>query len=192
MVEENIWVRGSGKSPQGRNNAPSSRELIKKYANLHKRSRYGISSELRGNHKLIQDEIDHVQANRVLDYGCGQSNLKNLVSVQEFVRYDPALPEYSKKPSGNFDLVICTDVLEHILEDDLDGLICHINSYSDNVFYAIAFTPAGKFPDGTPYHVTLHSPQWWEAFLGQYYKSVEQTLYGGRGRAVGGFRCSNK
>ncbi len=164
---------------------------LSRYIDLHKRTRYGISSELRGNPQRIQREIDLVQAKAVLDFGCGQSNVSNLVNVDIYDKYDPAIPEFAMLPprGAKYDLVICTDVLEHILEANLNCLIETIQEFSPVGFYGIAFTPAGNFKDRTPFHVTLHPPEWWIEFLEDHYSKVQVVEYGGRGNKVAGFRC---
>ena len=35
-------------------------------------------------------------------------------------KYDPAYIPYSVKPKGDFELVLCTDVMEHVQEDKID------------------------------------------------------------------------
>lgn len=87
-------------------------------------------------------------------------------------RYDPAIPEYAKKPGGKFDFVICTDVLEHIPEtavvDEreehlLSNLIREIYEYSDNTFFNISNRRAQQIlGNGENAHCTVHSPAWWE------------------------------
>ena len=61
----------------------------------------------------------------VLDYGCGKSLLaKNLpFPIWE---YDPAVPGKEESPRAA-DLVICTDVLEHIEPDKLEWVLADIS-----------------------------------------------------------------
>jgi hypothetical protein len=82
--------------------------------------------------------------------------------------YDPAVEQYSVLPEGTFDAVICTDVLEHIEEEDVADVIREIYSKSDKfVYLGISNEPASShLPDGRNAHVTQKSLDWW----------IEQTL----------------
>ena len=87
----------------------------------------------------------NIDTNSILDYGCGKS-LYHPESWNAY-RYDPAVPKWEVKPEKGrkFDLVICTDVLEHIPETSLHIIIDELFSYSSKVVFATAATkPAGK------------------------------------------------
>jgi hypothetical protein len=64
----------------------------------------------------------------ILDYGCGKA--KYHPEEWNATKYDPAVPQYQNKPTNKFDLVISTDVLEHIPVDNLKDAIDEIFSYS--------------------------------------------------------------
>ena len=108
----------------------------------------------------------------VLDYGCGKAFWwkwdfhKAVFDTQHLgLRlYDPAVPEYDKLPKGRYDLVICTDVLEHLHPDDTEEVVKRLVYYTRrHLFCCIALTPAKKtFPDGTNLHTNLHTKEWWE------------------------------
>ena len=55
----------------------------------------------------------------ILDYGCGKSTLANNLpfTIQQ---YDPAITKYSCPPR-EADIVVCTDVIEHIEPWCLEG-----------------------------------------------------------------------
>ena len=106
----------------------------------------------------------------MLDYGCGKAiqYLKENAHNEYFrgimpSLYDPGVAKYSELPKGKFDGVICTDVLEHIEEDDLDVVIKGIFKKAKKfVYLGICNTPADSFlPDGRNSHVTLRSFNWW-------------------------------
>jgi len=77
--------------------------------------------------------------------------------------YDPYRPEYAERPPFNFDLVICTDVMEHIPEEDVQDVLDDIFDHADKgVFLTIAQFPAKKtLPNGENAHCTLESSEWW-------------------------------
>lgn len=107
------------------------------------------------------------ESTSVLDYGCGQGNLgKALGSPDWFREYDPAIEGKDIEPKPA-DLVICTDVLEHIEPDMLDNVLKHIANLSLRaVFLVISIVPAQKkLPDGRNAHLSVHSADWWRERL---------------------------
>ena len=70
--------------------------------------------------------IDFLKPKSVLDYGCGKGclvyALKKLYPEISFYKYDPAIEEISVLPVKKVDLVINTDVLEHIPEEYLESV----------------------------------------------------------------------
>jgi hypothetical protein len=65
----------------------------------------------------------------MLDYGCGKA--KHHPLEWNATKYDPAIPEFANKPVGKFDLVISTDVLEHIPVTNLKPIIDELFEYSN-------------------------------------------------------------
>ncbi len=130
---------------------------------------------------MIKSLIDKFGARSVLDYGAGKASfytapmfpsadgggkvdIRSYWGVDEIRLYDPGYEPLSKLPLGEkFDAVICTDVMEHIPEEDLDWVIDELYSFANKMVYAcIATYPAGKtFPNGENVHVTLKDAQWW-------------------------------
>lgn len=104
----------------------------------------------------------------VLDYGCGkaelwkQHGLRTLLGVKLFL-YDPGVVEFQKKPGVPADLVICTDVMEHIPENCVDDVLKDIESFSKKaIFFSISTRKASKFlPNGQNAHVTVKPKEWW-------------------------------
>ena len=77
--------------------------------------------------------------------------------------YDPAVDEFSAKPRGKFDGVICTDVAEHVPEDEVDVFLSDVFSHARKfVFITICTRPAKKLlPDGRNCHLTVKPATWW-------------------------------
>ena len=69
-----------------------------------------------------------------------------------------------KKPAGRFDIVICTDVLEHIPEHEIPIVLKEIDGYAwEIVFLSICTREARKtLPDGRNAHLTIKPPDWWK------------------------------
>lgn len=117
---------------------------------------------------------------RLLDYGCGkakhlyQPHLEKKTfhqyfggKVQEYYCYDPGYLKFSKPPvaTAKFDVVICADVMEHVLEEDVDNVFVEIANWLTEdgvVMLSISGDVAKKkFADGTNLHVTVKPFDWW-------------------------------
>jgi len=105
--------------------------------------------------------ISHYNAASVLDYGCGKASLSS--ELGPICRdYDPAIPGKDALPSFA-DLVVSTDVLEHVEPDKLSSVLEHIRSLARRaVFVVVALVPTNKtLPDGQNAHLIQESPEWW-------------------------------
>ena len=101
-----------------------------------------------------------------MDYGCGKGNLVQYLRDEypdvEVCGYDPAVSEYSKVPERKFDLITCTDVLEHIPEVELIESIEKISSMSEHVFFILHHGPAeAVLENGENAHCTIKPPEWY-------------------------------
>jgi 2-polyprenyl-3-methyl-5-hydroxy-6-metoxy-1,4-benzoquinol methylase len=145
---------------------------INQYKQLHKTSKYGTSS---GRQLLspVQNLIDKIKPQSVLDYGCGQSDLYKLLrGVGRVVRYDPAIAGIDTLPEGEFDLVLCTDVMEHIPEDTVDEVLEDLHRLGKTVYVVISCIEAyAKLPNGENAHTTVKRPEWWAQRISKYWPS---------------------
>lgn len=113
----------------------------------------------------------------VLDYGCGQGSLKvalEAASVPFAVReYDPAI-DGKEKPPTFADLVVCTDVLEHIEFDRLSAVLNHIQQLARKVvLVSVALDPTSKvLTDGRNAHLIQKPAPWWEAKMDEHHMEV--------------------
>lgn len=141
---------------------------------------------------LIKQSIEKYDAIRVLDYGCGYGNDWHMRLVPDgkgkkittpelfgeklvgFHRYDPAYHLYSADPPGLFNLIICTDVMEHVLMKDIPEVLKHIQSKcttDGTVLFSIPTKPSkNAFLDGENMHCTVMNAQEWKATIGKYLK----------------------
>jgi hypothetical protein len=150
--------------------------LIEQYRQVHATSAYGQSSVKRAPYVLA-----HIRASKpdsVIDYGCGQSTLPDLIrgsGVATVVRYDPAIPAYAQKPHERFDLLISIDVLEHIPEEELEQVLQDMKALSNKALIMIDHRPA-KFilPNGQNAHATVKTADWWHERLRKIYPIVER------------------
>lgn len=120
-------------------------------------------------HKRVVDVLPILEKHSlktVLDYGCGQGLLsEGLPTEYQVTNYDPAVEVFVKKPARNkkFDLVVCTDVLEHIEPNYLEAVLEELWTYTGQFCYLlIACNPSGKtLSDGRNAHLIQEQPEWW-------------------------------
>lgn len=116
----------------------------------------------------------------ILDYGCGKGALAKKIRearpgpLPAIALYDPGIPEICDKKTSA-DMVICTDVLEHIEPELLENVIVDIGNLTKRIAYFVIFSGdcGHKLPDGRPCHLIQMPPAWWEAklieILGDYF-----------------------
>lgn len=150
-------------------------EFIDHYRQLHQSGVYGRSSE-----KLlarILPEVLELHPSTILDYGCGQSRLVDMLQYAPDVRvfrYDPAIAGIDALPVQHADLVINTDVLEHIPPADVDDVLSDIRRISERAIFNIATAPAQcVLPNGENAHCTVQSAEWWRVRLESHFDHVE-------------------
>lgn len=115
----------------------------------------------------IKKLINEYDCKTILDYGCGKATYHHKAKLPNTTLYDPYYEPYSKEPTGTFDMVICTDVMEHVPEDEVGKTLARLIDYTDKVlFLAICTKPALKtFTNGENVHLTVKPKEWWEGML---------------------------
>jgi hypothetical protein len=140
--------------------------IAKEYIAMHAKKKFSGAS-LEPHIKEIKSLIKEYDCQTILDYGCGQAQCHKDGKIKGAALYDPYVDRYSVKPEGVFDLVICTDVMEHVPEDEVGKTLTELMNYTNKVLYlAIATYPANKkFSNGENVHVTIKPKEWWESML---------------------------
>ena len=138
------------------------------YEILHKACpEYGVGGNWFGNKIISIAKEQNVKT--ILDYGCGKGGLVNLLKKDyEVYGYDPYVPEFSRFPEVKIDMLVSTDFLEHIEEDELDDILSHFNEIAPKVqFHAISNRKAAQIlPDGRNAHRIVRPAEWWTDKLG--------------------------
>lgn len=113
----------------------------------------------------------------ILDYGAGKNHM-----VERFIapgaairhRFDPAIPEISAIPLPRYDLIINTDVLEHLDEDEIGAVLEDIRSHCEDALFLVDTCEAKTFlPNGENAHATVRSAQWWLSHIGEIFPDSE-------------------
>lgn len=158
-------------------------EYRKLNAELHKTNEhYGTSGAKYVNQ--ISALAMSLQTKDILDYGCGKSTLANNLPYK-IKQYDPAIPKYSSLPKPA-DLVVCTDVLEHVEPELLGDVLNHLKELVlRKGFFIIATRPAKKIlADGRNAHLIVEDARWWLAALWDKFKIVGFQDFGGEFLAI--------
>jgi len=142
---------------------------------FHERSNWGVTGAIYGGPTLTNLFEAFPEIETILDYGCGEGALKKYFDdkgVQKnWTLYDPGMPQYKEKPKGTFDLVITTDVLEHVEPHMMSAVLKELSEYSNDFLYndIACYLTNKQFPFG-PYigqdlHINLEAPDTWRKRL---------------------------
>ena len=146
-------------------------EYRKELLELHKAS-WGTTGGVYSGDTVVEFIKAFPDIKTILDYGCGEGSLKKWVEEagitdKEWYQYDPGVEEFSLCPAGRFDLVITTDVLEHVEEDHIDSVIDDLNYLTKKyLFNEVACYLARRNFQSGPYegkdlHISLKAPDDW-------------------------------
>ena len=105
----------------------------------------------------------------VLDFGAGQQSLQKYVMEKaidikiNWTNYDPGVPGLDNLPEESFDLVVSSDVLEHVEPEEIDKTIVQLDQLTNKYqFHHIACDPCGLIlPDGRNAHLITEKLEWW-------------------------------
>jgi GT2 family glycosyltransferase len=154
--------------------SPEHRELN---VRLHRENlEYGVGG---GHHAaLVLKLAQTIRARSILDYGAGKGYLARELPYPIW-EYDPAVPGKDESPR-TAELLISTDVLEHVEPDKLPFVLDHIRQCMRRVgYFVIHLGPSGKqYTDGRNTHLIQKDPGWWKETLGKFF-SVGKTFVAG-------------
>lgn len=155
-----------------------SQNLKEVYQKIHQTTPFGKRAKFP---KHLQKFIDKMQPKSILDFGCGKGRLLDTIRESypniTVTGYDPANPDYDINLSEtNFDLIISSDVLEHVEPEYIDDTLKFLQTRSKVFYHLIACSPAKLIlPDGRNAHLIIEDDQWWrKRFLDLGYKIVKE------------------
>jgi len=153
-------------------------EYRKELVRVHTETEWGVTGGTLSGKAVIDFLKSRPDLKTILDYGCGRGSLKqyveeNGVTDREWTLYDPAMEQYNNKPTGTFDLVITTDVLEHVEPHMTNKVLRELYDYSDNVllndiacYYTYRYFTGGPYI-GQDLHINIEAPDVWRGRLSE-------------------------
>lgn len=147
-------------------------EYKKALLDIHSSAHWGTTGGVYAGDTIVEFIKAYPDIKTILDYGCGEGALKKWVedsgiTDKDWTQHDPCVAEFSKRPEGRFDLVITTDVLEHVEEEHIDDVIDDLNNLTGKyLFNEIACYFARSYFRGGPYkgkdlHISVKAPDHW-------------------------------
>ena len=132
----------------------------------------------------IREWAAECNCNTALDYG--SSNHRDCLKRHFhytypgellFYEYDPAVESKSGLPLPQ-DIIVCTDVLEHIEPELLDNVLEHMRDCMLKCGYFVISTikAVQVLSDGRNAHLIVEDKEWWKAKLEEYF-SVESMTW---------------
>lgn len=119
-------------------------------------------------------QVKNTRQPRILDYGSGKGFQYLTKRIHEKwgnvlpYCYDVGVFHLAKRPEGRFDIILCTDVMEHLEAEDVPDVLADLRAYVGDrrpacVYMNICCRLAWKkFDDGSNLHKTVEEPDWWE------------------------------
>ncbi len=145
---------------------------------IHNTSPFGKRSKMP---KHLAEFIQEVKPNSILDFGCGKGRLVQRLREDypdiTTTGYDPGNTEFDTTLEGRHaDLIISTDVLEHVEPEHIDTTLKYLSTKSRYIYHLIALSPAKLIlPDGRNAHLIQESPEWWkQKFLNLNYRIIKE------------------
>lgn len=131
------------------------------------KKRWGTRNEIP---EKVRFCIEHFKINSILDFGCAEGTVIKSIKEEypnlETYGYDPAFNTFLPE---KVDMIMSTDVLEHIEPEELDNTIEDLRSRSTIQYHLIACHKAKKeLPDGRNAHLIQKTPDWWQRKFDQW------------------------
>jgi hypothetical protein len=127
---------------------------------LHRKRSWGADGEKHA--EVVNAFAVSLHAETLLDYGCGEAKLAAALPAFKWQNYDPGVIAHQKMPKPA-DVVVCSDVLEHVEPDKLENVLDHLWRLSSRGAYFVISTKVALavLPDGRNAHLIVESAEWW-------------------------------
>jgi hypothetical protein len=132
---------------------------------------YGTS----GNQWLdyVRELIEEEAFASILDYGCGKGTLGEGLKATlglSIAEYDPAIAD-KEAPPAPAELVVATDVLEHIEPECLDAVLADLARVTQTkLLFDVSLVDSHKrMGDGSSPHRLVKPPEWWKEKIEQHF-----------------------
>jgi len=141
------------------------REYAKLLKKAHKKKNFGTRSSIP---PMLERLIEQYQPTSILDFGCGKGllvkSLKSKYPNTTVIGYDPA---FNSSIPESVDMIISTDVLEHVEPDQIIATLHDLRTRARLVqYHLIACHKAVKIlADGRNAHLIIEPPEWWEDII---------------------------
>jgi len=139
-----------------------SKQYKEMLTDIHARGPFGKRAKIP---TFLAKFIDDTGAQSIVDFGCGKGHLVEKLREdypdKKIYGYDPANPEYDIH-IPKVDLLISTDVLEHVEPNLINQTLEELQSRSQYIYHLISCAPAKLvLPDGRNAHLIQESAKWW-------------------------------
>ena len=153
---------------------PDEGRLVHQYRIIHAQKAYGqggLKPEWEAVYKRLTQSLE---VRSVVDFGCGRSkDIEKLWPNASHAFYDPAIPGIDTLPDGTFSLGYCTQVMEHIPEEEVPALLEKMRKLSPWWVMTIHTRPANQIlPNGENAHCTQRGQGWWAAEVAKVFTSA--------------------
>ena len=167
-------------------------DYLKQNRDLHRGGNYGVGGQRWAPN--VAKLAAELKCSTILDYGCGKQVLRDdLKDSGLIVRgYDPAITGLDAAPEPA-EIVVCTDVLEHIEPEFLDNVLADIARCATRAVFLVVHTQAAlkTLPDGRNAHLIQQPYEWWLPKFTVHWDRVSEALgtngfrYTGLARSAG-------
>lgn len=154
-------------------------KYVEQYIQVHNnKPQYGKGACVKFLLEVIALAKEH-KCRSILDYGCGKGRAVEGLNKEGFKAYgyDPAIPKYSDAlevlGSRSYDLILSTDVFEHIPRKELEDCCLQLYLMRPKVFYFHISCRLAKeiLPNGDNAHCTVWTPEMWEEWLEKWFNT---------------------
>jgi hypothetical protein len=123
------------------------------------RADFGTSSVMYA--PIVKNLIAQYKPKTFGDYGAGKQAIKPHISCV-YIPYDPAIESISN-PMPPVDIVMTSDVLEHLEPECLDSVLDDLQRVTKKIGFHVVHTGAAlhHLPDGRNAHIIQEPAEWW-------------------------------